>query len=108
MRLPSCLVDVCFAVDGSGSIDDAHAWGAEVSIVRSIVASIGGADGSLAVWLFSDREQEMVAPTTFGAAKSADGFTRAMVGTNPPFGSTKAAGALKQCTVSTIFSYSIA
>lgn len=97
VRFPSCTVDVCVAIDGSGSIG--NDWGAEVSIVRGLVAAVGGANSRLAVWLFSSSAQQMVAPTTFGAARASDAFTRTMVTTEPPYGGTNAAEAIAQCTV---------
>jgi len=99
VRMQQCTVDICFAIDGSGSIEEANAWSAEVSIVRGIVGSIGGANSNLAVWMFSDAAQQIVAPTTVGQAKATESFTRALPNFQPPYGRTQAAGALQACLV---------
>ncbi|KAI7836279.1 hypothetical protein COHA_009867 [Chlorella ohadii] len=96
LRLQSCVSDVCFLMDGSGSMQGY--WDNEVSIVRGIVGAIGGANSALAVWMFSNSASQVVSPTTIGKAKATDAFTRAVLGAQPEYGGTTAAAGVVACT----------
>lgn len=97
-RFPACAVDICVAMDASSSIGSN--WDAEASIVVSLVNAIGGADSRLAVWMFSDQAQQIVAPTTIGEARKSEAFKKAVREASIPNGGTNAGEAIKSCTVS--------
>lgn len=96
----SSVADVCYAMDGSGSILQ-DAWDQETALVRSSVTSIGGDSSNLAVLAFSTNVIPIAGPTTRGQAVApTSNFTTSIQSATYEGAGTEMGPAIQACQAS--------